>query len=81
MIHVWVGIDTISKKSWLFLILSEFVKGFSWLLYYRASQYRIYFTRGINDKLSLVITIIMAVIFLHEQLIIKMILGTFVMIL
>ncbi len=61
------GIGAISKKSWLFLILSGLATGASWLCYYKALQ-----TGEVSkvvpiDKLSVVITLVLAFVFLHEK--------------
>ena len=69
------GIFEISKKSWLFLILSGLATGASWLCYYRALQIGQASKVVPIDKLSVVITIIMAFIFLHEEFTIKSIIG------
>lgn len=61
------GITEINKKSWLFLILSGLATGASWLCYYRALQMGSASKVAPIDKLSVVITIILAVIFLHED--------------
>lgn len=69
------GIHDISKKSWLFLILSGLATGASWLCYYRALQIG-QATKVIPiDKLSVVITLILAFIFLHETVNAKSIFG------
>lgn len=60
-------ISEISKKSWLFLILSGLATGASWLFYYKALQMGSASKVAPIDKLSVVITIILAVIFLHED--------------
>ena len=82
------GIVDISKKSWLFLILSGLATGASWLCYYKALQLGEASKVVPIDKLSIVITIILAFIFLGEQITLKtligcclIIIGTFVMIL
>ena len=82
------GIVDISKKSWLFLILSGLATGASWLCYYKALQLGEVSKVVPIDKLSIVITIILAFIFLGEQITSKtligcclIIAGTFVMIL
>ena len=82
------GIIDISKKSWLFLILSGLATGASWLCYYKALQLGEASKVVPIDKLSIVITIILAFIFLGEQITLKtligcslIIAGTFVMIL
>lgn len=82
------GIEHISKKSWIFLILSGLATGASWLCYYRALQIGEASKVVPVDKLSVVITLIFAFIFLHEQFTVKSVIGaifitigTFVMIL
>ena len=82
------GIIDISKKSWIFLILSGLATGASWLCYYKALQLGEVSKVVPIDKLSIVITIILAFIFLGEQITLKtligcclIIVGTFVMIL
>ena len=82
------GIVDISKKSWLFLILSGLATGASWLCYYKALQLGEASKVVPIDKLSIVITIVLAFIFLGEQITLKtligcclIITGTFVMIL
>ena len=69
------GLSEISKKSWLFLILSGIATGASWLCYYRALQ-----TGEVSkvvpiDKLSVVITLVLAFVFLHEKFTVKSIAG------
>ncbi len=61
------GITDISRKSWLFLILSGMATGASWLCYYRALQIGEASKVVPVDKLSVVITLILAFLFLHEQ--------------
>ena len=82
------GIVDISKKSWIFLILSGLVTGASWLCYYKALQLGEASKVVPIDKLSIVITIVLAFIFLGEQITLKTLIGcclivagTFVMIL
>ncbi|CAN2325327.1 EamA domain-containing protein [Fusobacterium sp. oral taxon C10] len=77
----------ISKKSWIFLILSGLATGASWLCYYKALQLGEASKVLPIDKLSIVITIILAFIFLGEQITLKtligcclIVIGTFVMI-
>lgn len=65
--HAQSGIADISKKSWLFLILSGLATGASWLCYYRALQLGEASKVMPIDKLSVVITIVLAFIFLHED--------------
>ena len=69
------GISQISKKSWLFLILSGLATGASWLCYYKALQ-----TGEVSrvvpiDKLSVIITLILAFVFLHENFTVKSLAG------
>ncbi|MDO5152484.1 MAG: EamA family transporter [Eubacteriales bacterium] len=61
------GISTISRRSWLFLILSGLATGASWLCYYRALQLGEASKVVPVDKLSVVITLILAFVFLHEK--------------
>lgn len=82
------GIVDISKKNWIFLILSGLATGVSWLCYYKALQLGEVSKVVPIDKLSIVITIILAFIFLGEQITLKTLIGcclivagTFVMIL
>lgn len=69
------GIGDISRKSWLFLILSGLATGASWLFYYRALQMGDASKVASIDKLSVVITLILAFIFLNQQLTLKLMLG------
>ena len=61
------GISAISRKSWLFLILSGLATGASWLCYYRALQIGEASKVVPIDKLSVVITLVLAFVFLHEN--------------
>lgn len=61
------GITEISRKSWWFLILSGLATGASWLCYYKALQMGEASKVVPIDKLSVVITLVMAFVFLHEQ--------------
>lgn len=70
------GISAISKKSWLFLILSGLATGASWLCYYRALQLGSASKVVPIDKLSVVITLVLAFIFLHEQFTVKSLIGS-----
>ncbi len=70
-----VGLSGISKKSWLFLILSGLATGISWLCYYKALQLGDASKVVPIDKLSVVITLVLAFIFLHEQFTIRSLLG------
>lgn len=69
------GIFQISKKNWLFLILSGLATGASWLCYYRALQIGEASKVVPVDKLSVVITLILAFLFLHEKFTVKSLLG------
>ena len=69
------GLSEISKRSWLFLILSGLATGASWLCYYRALQIGEASKVVPIDKLSVVITLILAFIFLHEQFTAKSLIG------
>ena len=69
------GIMEISKKSWIFLILSGLATGGSWLFYYRALQLGDASKVVPIDKLSVVITLILAFVFLHEDFTTKSIIG------
>ncbi len=69
------GIVEISKRSWLFLILSGVATGASWLCYYKALQIGEASKVVPIDKLSVVITMILAAVILHEQFTPKSILG------
>ena len=69
------GISEIPKKSWIFLILSGLATGASWLCYYHALKIGEASKVAPIDKLSVVITVIMAAVFLHEQLTPKTMIG------
>lgn len=69
------GIAAISRKSWLFLILSGLATGASWLFYYRALQMGEASRVVSVDKLSIVFTLIMAFVFLHEKFTVKSAVG------
>ncbi len=69
------GITEISKKSWIFLILSGLATGASWLCYYRALQIGEASKVVPIDKLSVVITLLLAFIFLHEEFTVKSLVG------
>lgn len=82
------GIGSIGRKSWLFLILSGLATGASWLCYYRALQIGQASKVVPVDKLSVVITLVLAFVFLHEKFTVKSVIGciligagTFVMVL
>ena len=69
------GIGQISQKSWIFLILSGVATGVSWLCYYKALQMGDASKVVPIDKLSVVITLILAFVFLHEQFTVKSAIG------
>ena len=69
------GIKDISSKSWIFLILSGIATGASWLCYYKALQIGEVSKVVPIDKLSVVITLVLAFVFLHEEFTIKSLLG------
>lgn len=68
-------IQEISKKSWIFLILSGLATGASWLCYYRALQIGEASKVVPIDKLSVVITLVLAFVFLHERFTPKSLVG------
>ena len=69
------GIGDISRRSWLFLILSGLATGASWLCYYYALQVGQASKVVPIDKLSVVITLVLAFVFLHEQFTAKSLIG------
>ena len=69
------GIADISRKSWLFLILSGLATGASWLCYYKALQMGEASKVVPIDKLSVVITMVLAFVFLHEKFTSKSLIG------
>ena len=69
------GISSIDKKSWIFLILSGLATGASWLFYYRALQIGEVSRVAPVDKLSVVITLVLAALLLHEKLTTKSVGG------
>ncbi len=73
--HAQGGIGSIGRKSWVFLILSGLATGASWLCYYKAIQMGSVSKVAPIDKLSVVITLILAVIFLHEDFTVKSAIG------
>ena len=73
--HQQTGLMSISRKSWLFLILSGLATGASWLCYYKALQIGDASKVVPVDKLSVVITLLLAFIFLHEDFTVKSALG------
>ena len=73
--HQEGGIKTISQKSWIFLILSGLATGASWLCYYKALQMGDVSKVVPIDKLSVVITVVLAFLFLHEEVTVKSVFG------
>ena len=69
------GLLAISRRSWLFLILSGLATGVSWLCYYKALQIGDASKVAPVDKLSIVITVVLAAVVLREQVTLKSILG------
>lgn len=69
------GLSEISKKNWIFLILSGLATGASWLCYYRALQLGDASKVVPIDKLSVVLTLVLAFLFLHEQFTPKSLIG------
>ena len=69
------GLLEISKKSWIFLILSGLATGASWLCYYKALQIGEASKVVPIDKLSVVITLVLAFVFLHEKFSAKSLIG------
>lgn len=73
--HAQGGVAAISRKSWLFLILSGLATGASWLCYYRALQLGKASQVAPIDKLSVVITLVLAFVFLREEVTTKSLAG------
>lgn len=73
--NIQSGILEISRKSWIFLILSGLATGASWLCYYRALQIGEVSKVVPIDKLSVVITLVLAFVFLHEEFTVKSLVG------
>ena len=69
------GISSISQKSWIFLILSGLATGASWLCYYKALQIGEASKVVPIDKLSIIFTIVLAVLVLHETVTTKAMVG------
>ena len=69
------GIKVISQKSWIFLVLSGLATGASWLCYYKALQVGDVSKVVPIDKLSVIITLVLAFVFLHEEFTTKSLLG------
>ncbi len=70
------GISSISKKSWIFLILSGLATGASWLCYYKAIQMGDVSKVVPIDKLSVLFTLVLAFVFLHEEFNAKSLIGS-----
>ena len=73
--HAQSGLSEISRKSWIFLVLSGLATGASWLCYYRALQMGESSKVVPIDKLSVVITLVLAFVFLHEEFTTKSLIG------
>ena len=73
--HAQNGLTEISRKSWIFLILSGLATGASWLCYYKALQMGDASKVVPIDKLSVVLTLILAFVFLHEEFTLKSFIG------
>lgn len=73
--HAQSGLSEIGRKSWIFLILSGLATGASWLCYYRALQIGSASKVVPIDKLSVVFTLVMAFVFLHEKFTPKSLIG------
>ena len=69
------GMKAISTKSWIFLILSGLATGASWLCYYKALQMGEVSRVVPVDKLSVIITLVLAFVFLHEEFTTKSLIG------
>lgn len=69
------GITNIGKKSWIFLVLSGLATGASWLCYYKAIQIGDVSKVVPIDKLSVVFTLVLAFVFLHEEFNAKSLVG------
>lgn len=76
MTNTQSGLAQISRKSWFFLILSGLATGASWLCYYRALQIGDASKVVPIDKLSVVITLVLAFVFLHEEFTAKSLVGS-----
>lgn len=73
--HAQTGLASIERKSWIFLILSGLATGASWLCYYKALQLGDASKVVPIDKLSVVITLVLAFVFLHEEFTLKSFIG------
>ncbi|MGM9826446.1 MAG: EamA family transporter [Paludibacteraceae bacterium] len=74
--HKAQGISEITGHTWLFLILSGVSTGLSWLFYFKALQTGDVSRVAPIDKLSIVITILLAFVFLHEKITLKVLIGS-----
>jgi len=74
------GINAISKHSLLFLVLSGIATGLSWIFYFKALQIGKVSQVAPVDKLSVALTIVLSVIFLHEALTWKTAIGALLII-
>ena len=73
--HSQSGLGSISRRSWIFLILSGLATGASWLCYYKALQIGEASRVVPIDKLSVIITLVLAFVFLHEEFTVKSLIG------
>ena len=73
--HTQSGLNEIGRRSWIFLILSGLATGISWLCYYKALQLGDASKVVPIDKMSVVLTLILAFVFLHEEFTAKSIVG------
>lgn len=78
--HSQDGIFNIGKRSWIFLILSGLATGASWLCYYKALQIGDVSKVVPIDKMSTVLTLILAFVFLHEQFTLKSLVGSILLV-
>ena len=69
------GLSGIGRKSWLFLILSGLATGASWLCYYKALKMGEASKVVPVDKLSVILTLVLAFVFLHEEFTVKSLIG------
>ncbi len=76
IMHTQSGLSGIDRKSWIFLVLSGLATGASWLCYYKALQLGEVSKVVPIDKLSILFTLVLAFIFLHEKFTVKSAVGT-----
>lgn len=69
------GMSGLSRNNWIFLILSAFATGFSWLFYYRALQLGKVSEVSVIDKGSILFTILLSVVFLREPLTLRVVVA------